>query len=102
VVLPVSGGGFQKAACKGGGRGSCPNVVFLMFIIALGSLPLKPLCQPFLVVVFFFYKIGSQELFAKGWLQTSILLIFVSRVARNTGVSHRCLATFLNLEGFDL
>jgi hypothetical protein len=35
-----------------------------------------------------FFKIGSLELFAQGWLQTAILLISTSPVARITGGSH--------------
>jgi hypothetical protein len=39
-----------------------------------------------------FFKIGSRELFAQGWLWTTILLIPAFWVARITGVSHQCLA----------
>jgi hypothetical protein len=37
-----------------------------------------------------FLEIGSQELFAGGWLQTLILLISASWVARITNTSHQC------------
>jgi hypothetical protein len=47
-------------------------------------LSLEPLHQPFLVLSFF--EIGSRNLFAPVWLQTSILLISASWVARMTGV----------------
>jgi hypothetical protein len=50
----------------------------------LAALPLLPLCQPFFVMVIF--KVGSRNLFALGWLQTEILLISASWVARITGV----------------
>jgi hypothetical protein len=43
--------------------------------------------SPFIVMGFF--EIGSRELFAWDWLQTVILLISASRVARITGVSHQ-------------
>jgi hypothetical protein len=43
--------------------------------------------QPVLVMGFF--KTGSQELFAQGWLLIVILLISASTVARITGVSHQ-------------
>jgi hypothetical protein len=39
-----------------------------------------------------FFEIGSRELFAQGWLQTTIPLISASRVARITGVSPQRLA----------
>jgi hypothetical protein len=39
-----------------------------------------------------FFEIGSLELFAQGWLQTVILLISASWVARIIGVSHWHLA----------
>jgi hypothetical protein len=39
-----------------------------------------------------FFKIGSLELLARGWLWTIILLIAASWVARTTGMSHRCAA----------
>jgi lysylphosphatidylglycerol synthetase-like protein (DUF2156 family) len=48
---------------------------------------------PFLWWIFF--KIGSHEIFARGWLGTLILLISASRVARITGVSHQGLANIL-------
>jgi hypothetical protein len=35
-----------------------------------------------------FFGIRSHELFCPGWLQTAILLISASWVARITGVSH--------------
>jgi hypothetical protein len=38
------------------------------------------------------FEIGSHELFAWGWLRTTILLISASWVARITGVSHQHLA----------
>jgi hypothetical protein len=37
-----------------------------------------------------FSKIGYLKLFAQGWLQTVILLISVSSIAKITGMSHRC------------
>jgi hypothetical protein len=46
---------------------------------------------PFFCVMDFF-KIGSRKLLCPGWLQTKILLLSVSWVARVTGMSHRCLA----------
>jgi hypothetical protein len=48
--------------------------------------PPEPLCQPFFVLGSF--EIGSQELFGWDWLQTMILLISASGVARIVGVSH--------------
>jgi hypothetical protein len=36
-----------------------------------------------------FFEIGSHELFAQDWLQTVILLISASWVARITGMSHQ-------------
>jgi hypothetical protein len=45
-----------------------------------------------------FFKIGSCELFAQGWLQITILLIFATWVARITGVSHQCLAAVLGFQ----
>jgi hypothetical protein len=52
------------------------------------GLHLEPLHQPFFVKRFF--EIGSCELFIYlGWLQTAILLISASWVARITGVSHQ-------------
>jgi hypothetical protein len=36
----------------------------------------------------FFFKTASHELFARGWLQTMILLISASPVARITDVSY--------------
>jgi hypothetical protein len=38
---------------------------------------------------FFFFEIGSPELFASGWLQTAIFLISASSVARIAGVSYQ-------------
>jgi hypothetical protein len=38
------------------------------------------------------FKIGSHELFARGWFVTAVLLISASLVARITGVSHWYLA----------
>jgi hypothetical protein len=35
-----------------------------------------------------FFKIGTHEPFAQGWLQITILLISASRIARITGVSY--------------
>jgi hypothetical protein len=35
------------------------------------------------------FAIGFHELFARGWLRISILLISASLVARITGVSHQ-------------
>jgi hypothetical protein len=40
------------------------------------TLPLEPLCQPCFVLGIF--EIGSHELFAQGWLWTSIILISAS------------------------
>jgi hypothetical protein len=40
----------------------------------------------------FFFEIGFCELWCLGWLQTAILLIFATWVARITGMSHWCLA----------
>jgi hypothetical protein len=54
-----------------------------------GSLSLEPLCQPCFVLGIF--KIVC-ELFSWAWLQTLILLISTSRVARITGMSHWHLA----------
>jgi hypothetical protein len=39
-----------------------------------------------------FFEIGSLELFATGWLQTGILLISASWIARITGMSQGLLA----------
>jgi hypothetical protein len=41
------------------------------------------------------FEIESPELFTSGWLQTAILLISASQVARITGMSHQCLAAIL-------
>jgi hypothetical protein len=46
--------------------------------------------SPFFMMGFF--KIGSWELFARGQIQTTVLLIFDSWVARITGVRHWHLA----------
>jgi hypothetical protein len=52
--------------------------------------------SPFFVMGFF--KIGSHELFAQGWLQTFILQISASWVARIPGMSHQRLdSSFLSL-----
>jgi hypothetical protein len=40
------------------------------------------------IFVLGFSEIGSREIFAWGWLQIAILLIFAFWVARITGVSH--------------
>jgi hypothetical protein len=50
------------------------------------GLHLEPLPQPFFCDGFFFFKIGSHKLFALGRLQTDILLISASWVARD----YRC------------
>jgi hypothetical protein len=60
--------------------------IFILFYILAASqarLPLEPLHQPFSCGVFVclfvcFFEIGSGEIFAKGWLQTEILLISAS------------------------
>jgi hypothetical protein len=44
-----------------------------------------------------FYKIGSCKVFAKDWLQTGILLISASWIARITGVSHQDLSQIHHL-----
>jgi hypothetical protein len=66
------------------------------------GLHLEPLHQPFFVNFFFFCKIGSHELFAWGWLQTTILLISASWVGRITGVSlqHLVIAYLLKTKSF--
>jgi hypothetical protein len=40
-----------------------------------------------------FFEIGSHDLFAQGWLQTAIVLILASCVARITGVSYQHLVS---------
>jgi hypothetical protein len=45
---------------------------------------------------FFFPEIGYHELFAWGWLQTGIFLIFTSSVAKIASMSHQCLAKLHN------
>jgi hypothetical protein len=45
-----------------------------------GAVPLESLCQPCFVLSIF--KIGSLKLFARGWFQTLILLIFASHIAQ--------------------
>jgi hypothetical protein len=70
--------------------------VFLFFFgtgVWTQGLCLEPLHQPIFVMVFI--EIRSHELFCPGWVQTVILLISASRVARITGVSHQCLALIL-------
>jgi hypothetical protein len=49
-----------------------------------------------------FFKIGSHELFAWGWLPTAILLISAFQVAKITGMSHRCLAGLYWRNGLEL
>jgi hypothetical protein len=58
----------------------------------LNSGPSPWAIPPALFVIGFFFEIGFCELFALGWLRTSILLISASWVARVTGVSRQCLA----------
>jgi hypothetical protein len=46
----------------------------------------------------------SPELFARGWLQTTILLILIPLVARIKGMSHQCQARiffFLTIVGVE-
>jgi hypothetical protein len=50
-------------------------------------------------VFFFFFERGSCELFAWGWLQTMILLMSASQVARIIGVSHQRPACYLFFGG---
>jgi hypothetical protein len=45
-----------------------------------------------------FFEIGSGELFALGWLQTAILLISASSVARITGMNTRLIYVFHTLK----
>jgi hypothetical protein len=66
-------------------------------IIRQALLLLEPLHQPFLGM--FFFKIGSQGLFAWGWLWTAILLISASWVARITRVSYQCWHEFFFFGG---
>jgi hypothetical protein len=74
-------------------RDTLKNII--IFSCGTGSctqgLHLEPFHQPFFVMSVF--KIGSRELFAQ--LQTSILLISASWVARITGMSHQCPAKIL-------
>jgi hypothetical protein len=53
----------------------------------LYHLSLEPLHQPCFMLGIF--EIRSCKLFACSWLQTMILVISVSRVARSTGLSHQ-------------
>jgi hypothetical protein len=57
---------------------------------------LEPLHQSFFMLGFF--EIGSGELFALGWLQTAILLISASSVARITGMNTRLIYVFHTLK----
>jgi hypothetical protein len=54
------------------------------------TLQFELLHQPFFVMGFF--KIGFPQTSCPGCLQTAILLIFASRVARIIVMSHQCLA----------
>jgi hypothetical protein len=62
------------------------------------GLHLEPLQQSFFVKRFF--ETGSHKLFARGWLQTMILLISASWEARITDVSHWCLAVLVTFDKF--
>jgi hypothetical protein len=55
--------------------------------------------SPFLWFFFFFFEIGSCELFAQGWLWPMILLISASWIDRITGVSHQHPAHFAFVVG---
>jgi hypothetical protein len=66
------------------------KMVFFIFAVLgfeLRAYTLTHSTRPFFGWVFF--EIGTGELFCLAWLQTSILLISASRLARITGVSHR-------------
>jgi hypothetical protein len=63
------------------------HLFFCGAVVWTQGLHLESLHQPFFLMGFF--KIGSHKLFAQGWLQTMILLISVSWVARITGVSYQ-------------
>jgi hypothetical protein len=60
--------------------------------LKLGPTPWATPLALFCESPFGFFKIGSLELFPQAGLQTAILLISASWVARITGVSHPCLA----------
>jgi hypothetical protein len=67
----------------------CRGLGFELSVLTLARqalLLLQPLCEPFFMMGFFF-EMGSYELFAWGWLQTVILLIFASCTARIIGVA---------------
>jgi hypothetical protein len=51
--------------------------------------------SPFFFFCEGFFEIGSHGTTCLGWLQTVILLISASWVARITGVSHQCPARLL-------
>jgi hypothetical protein len=67
------------------------KMTFFFFFCHTGvwtqGLYLEPLHQPFFVIFFFFFKIGSRK---PDWLWTSILLISASWIAQITVVSHQC------------
>jgi hypothetical protein len=66
----------------------------------VGTLSLEPLHLTFFVLGVL--EIGSHELFAQDRLQTAILLISDSSVARITGVSHWCPACLIIFYGTGL
>jgi hypothetical protein len=72
-------------------------IFFFFFFCGSGiwtqALHLDPLHQNFLM---HFIKIGFLELFALGWLWTTVLLISASWVARITGMSHQRLDVFFS------
>jgi hypothetical protein len=69
----------------------------------LGRLPPEPLYQPFLFLLFlrvcdgYFWDGGVSQTICPGWLQTTILLISASWVARIIGMSHQCLVRINSL-----
>jgi hypothetical protein len=85
-------------------------VILFYFLVLLGFelrfarqvlSPLEPLHQPPPPATIFcdgFFEIESWELFALCWFWAMILLISVSWVARNTGVSHWHLAALVIFE----
>jgi hypothetical protein len=74
----------------------CRFLILFIYLAVLGlklGLHLEPLRQPYFCDFFFFQDRVSWTI-CHGWLQTSILLISASWVARITGVGHWCPARF--------
>jgi hypothetical protein len=76
------------------------TILFYYFIFAVLGFELRAYSLSHSTSSFFvmgFFEIRSNILFAWGWLQTSVLLISASWVARIIGMSHQCPADFIFL-----